>query len=212
MMKLTIAVLASLLVATGAAAQSRGAFYGPFTGYEADALSDVWPEIREAEAWEDINWRALGVRRVPGSSDAQRLIAENWRELRREERFADIDWNDYVDGPRASRNDRTDRFEDRTDRFERQFPGGAYSSYDDGPFTRDEATIMSRVWPEIRDAAAFEDVNWRAFSLSGAPGDLDARRLMSRHWRTLREADRFEDIDWEATTGYRVSSGNRPRG
>jgi hypothetical protein len=213
-MKLTIAVLASLFVATGVSAQSRGEFYGPFTGYEAEALSEVWPQIREAASWQDIDWQALGMRRAPGSPEAQRFMAANWGELRREGRFADIEWNGYVDdrGQRAGRYDRTDRFEDRTDRFERQFPGSANASYSASPFAPEEEAILSRVWPEIRSAAAFEDIDWRAYSLSGPPGSRDARRLMSRHWGTLREAARFEDIDWRAATGYRVSSGNRPRG
>ena len=206
-MKLTIAVLASLLVATGVSAQGRGEFYGPFTGYEAEALSEVWPQIREAASWQDIDWRALGMRRAPGTPEAQRFMAANWGELRREGRFADIEWNGYVD----DRGQRAGRY-DPTDRFQRQFPGGAYATYDTGPFAPEEAAILSRVWPEIRSAAAFEDIDWRAYSLSGAPGSRDARRLMSRHWGTLREAARFEDIDWRATTGYRVSSGNRNRG
>jgi hypothetical protein len=206
-MRLMIATLASLLVAAGALAQSRNVFYGPFTGYEAEALSEIWPEIREAAAWQDINWQAHGLRRAPGSSEAQRFMAANWGELRREARFADIEWNGYVDAPgqRASRYGRTDR-------FEQQFPGGGYANYGSGPFTTEETVILSRVWPEIRSAAAFEDIDWRQYGLAGAPGSRDARRIMSRHWGTLREAAQFEDIDWRATTGYRVSSGSRTRG
>jgi hypothetical protein len=60
------------------------------------------------------------------------------------------------------------------------------------------------VWPEIREAANFGDINWRAMGFSGAPGDRDARRIMSRYWGELREAGSFEDIDWQATTGYRA--------
>ena len=74
--------------------------------------------------------------------------------------------------------------------------------FDDSPFTREEAAAMSRAWGQIRSAARFEDINWRAAGLSGAPGDRDARRLMARHWGQLREAGRFEEIDWQATTGY----------
>lgn len=205
-MRVTIAALASLLLATGVAAQSRGAFYGPFTGYEAETLSEVWPQIREAASWQDIDWRALGMRRAPGSPEAQSVMARNWDDLRREERFTDIDWDDYF----ADRGERAGRY-NSTDRFERQFPGSSAGPYYAGPFTREEAAIMSRVWPEIRAADSFEDIDWRAYSLSGPPGSRDARRIMSRNWSELREAARFEDIDWEAA-GFRVSSGNRGRG
>ena len=63
---------------------------------------------------------------------------------------------------------------------------------------------MSRAWGQIREAARYEDIDWRAIGFSGAPGDRDARRIMSRYWGQLREAGRFEDIDWQATTGYRA--------
>lgn len=207
-MKRTIAVLASLLLATGAVAQSRGAFYGPFTGYEAEALSDVWPQIREAASWQDIDWRALGLRRAPGTPEAQRIMATNWGQFRQAASFADIDWGDYAD----DRARQASRYSDRAGSFDRQVAGREHRGYGVGPFTTEEAVIMGRVWPEIRGAAAFEDIDWRAYGLLGAPGSRDARRLMSRHWGMLREAAQFEDIDWRATTGYRVSSGNRPRG
>jgi hypothetical protein len=214
-MKLTMAVLASLLLATGVAAQSRGAFYGPFTGYEAQTLSEVWPQIREAAAWEDIDWRALGLRRAPGSPEAQQVMAANWSELRREARFSDIEWGGQFSdrGVRTGRYNgvdnrglRTGRY-DSAGRFEQQFPG----PYVAGPFTQEEASIMSRVWGEIREAASFEDIDWRAYGLSGAPGSRDARRFMSRNWGSLREAAQFEDIDWRAA-GFRVSSTYRSRG
>jgi hypothetical protein len=63
---------------------------------------------------------------------------------------------------------------------------------------------MSAVWPEIREAESFEQIDWRAAGLGVAPGDARARRLMAAHWGTLREAARFSDIDWEATIGYRL--------
>jgi hypothetical protein len=186
-MRAAIAVLATLVVAT-AAAQSRG-FYGPFTGYEAEALSDVWPEIREARDWQDIDWRSLGLNRAPGDAQAQRLMAANWDEVRRETRFENIDWDELVDDGVFRRGSA-----DRTDRFERRFPG-PFAGY--GPFTRDESELMSRVWPEIREAAEYDDINWQAYGLVRAPGNSDARRIMAANWDELRRESRFESIEWD---------------
>ena len=52
-MRLAIAILTALTTAAVANAQSRG-FTGPFTGYEAETLSDLWPQIRQAQHSEDI--------------------------------------------------------------------------------------------------------------------------------------------------------------
>jgi hypothetical protein len=185
-MKFAIALLAVCGIAT-AAAQSRGT--GPFTGYEAEALSDVWSEIREAESFEDINWRAHGLNRAPGNATARDVLASNWDEIRREERFADIDWDDYVEGRRwrAGRSGQTDRFEQR-------FPG---PFRDVGPFTRDEAVALSQAWPAIREAAEFDDIDWRAHGFARAPGNSDAREIMAENWNELRREERFADIDWD---------------
>ncbi|HSC14073.1 MAG TPA: hypothetical protein VLI71_03110 [Gammaproteobacteria bacterium] len=201
-MRLAIAILVTLLTATPAVAQSRYGT-GPFTGYDADALADVWPEIRQAANFGDINWRAHGLNRAPGSPEAQRLLEDNWNELRREERFADIDWDEYFDARYSNERSTSSSRAERYGRVESGFPESE-RGYNDSPFTREEAAAMSRAWGQIREAARFEDIDWRAMGFSGAPGDRDARALMSRHWGQLREAGRFEDIDWQATTEYRA--------
>jgi hypothetical protein len=192
-MRFTIAILAALLVGTGALAQDRGAYYGPFTDAEAQLLSAVWPEIREAANYEDINWANLGIARPPGNRDVQRAMSANWAELRRAPRFEQIDWDRLV----AESGSRSSRY-DQTDRFERQFPGRSSTYYGAGPFTREEADILSQVWPDIREAASFSDIDWRAYGLSRAPGSSDARRAMAANWNELRRESRFEDIDWDA--------------
>ena len=199
-MKLTILFLAAS-IASGALAQDREEFRSPFTGYDAEVMSDVWPDIREAASFEDIDWRAAGLERAPGSPDAQRFLARNWEEAREAERFAYIDWEELAenDRRRQSRGERFARAE-RSDRVERTVSDD--ERYRESPFTREEAAELSRAWDEIRAAARFEDIDWRAAGLSGPPGDREARRLMSRHWAQLREAERFEEIDWQATTGF----------
>jgi hypothetical protein len=193
-MKLAIAILVTLLTTMAAHAQSRDGFTGPLTGYEAELLSEVWPEIREAEDFEQINWRAHGLNRAPASPEAQRFLATHWEELRREERFANIEWDEYFED-RSARNSRAER-------YGRVAPENVRDSRS-SPFTREEAAALSRSWGHIREAARFEDIDWRSAGLSRAPGDRAARRLMSTHWAQLREAGRFEDIDWQAVTGYR---------
>ena len=69
-----------------------------------------------------------------------------------------------------------------------------------GPFTSAETAVMRDVWPQIREAASYEDINWRALGLERAPGDREARRIMASNWGELREAERFEDIDWALNT------------
>jgi hypothetical protein len=188
-MKITLAILAALFVATGAWSQVR-AYYGPFTDAEAQALSAVWPEIREAANYEDINWPRIGLNRPPGSRDVQRMMSENWDELRRAPRFEAIDWNRYVGASRTSRYER----ERSSDRFEQRFPG-PFTGY--GPFTRDESQILAELWPQIREAARFDDINWGAFGLARPPGDAYARDVMATNWDAVRREDRFQDIDWD---------------
>jgi len=199
-MKLTILFLAASF-ASGALAQDRDEFESPFKGYDAEVMSDIWPDIREAASFEDIDWRAAGVERAPGSREAQQFLARNWEEARKAERFAYIDWEELAEDDRR-RQPRGERFAraERSDRVERSISSD--ERYRESPFTREEAAELSRAWGKIRTAARFEDIDWRAAGLSGAPGDREARRLMSRHWAQLREAERFEEIDWQATTGF----------
>jgi len=191
-MRFTIAILVMLFAGATAQAQHRDGFTGPLTGYEAELLSEVWPEIRQADRFEDINWRAHGLNRAPASDEAQRFLAANWSTLRREERFANIDWDEYYDQPARS---------SRAERYGRVENGANERGYNTSPFTREEAAQLSKAWGQIREAARFEDINWRAAGFSGAPGNRDARRIMSQNWGQLREAGRFEDINWQAA-GY----------
>lgn len=196
-MKLTIAIVAAALAA-GAFAQR--AYYGPFTDAEAQLLSAVWPEIRAAEDYEDIDWPAHGLARAPGSAEVRRAMAANWDELRRARRFEQIDWNRIVRSEqRSSRSDQIDRFEER-------FPGPFTGV---GPFTRDEAALMSRLWPQIREAAEFDDIDWSAYGLQRAPGGSDAREIMATHWNEVRRAPRFENIDWNSVVDDRELSSSR---
>jgi hypothetical protein len=204
-MRRTIATLAALFVTM--AASGQGAFYGPFTDAEAQLLSAVWPEIREAENYEDINWPAHGLSRAPGSRDVQRMMSLNWRELRQAPRFEQVNWDEVAAGGGGLQG-RSRRYEDRTDSLEQQAQG-PFS--DVGPFTRDEAAVMSELWPEIRDAASFDDIDWRAYGLARAPGNADARRLLAAHWNEARREARFEDIDWNRVVDERELRTSRER-
>ena len=86
-------------------------------------MSEVWPEIRVAARFEDINWSTHGLTRAPGSPEAQRLLSANWDEIRREERFEDIDWDDYANN-RYSRS-QSSRSGERYGRL-----GGPFTSYE----------------------------------------------------------------------------------
>ena len=54
-MRWTIAMCAMLLATFGAYGQLHGSS-GPFTNEEAQLMSAVWPKIREAATFEDIDW------------------------------------------------------------------------------------------------------------------------------------------------------------
>lgn len=186
-MKIALGLLAALTAAV-AVAQGRG----PFTSQEEDLLRSVWPEIREAADYEDIDWRSVGLARAPGSPEARREMAARWDSIRETNDFDRIDWRSgsgYRDDDRRSSRS-----------LERR---GAFEDAYTGPFTAVEADEMSEVWPQIREAGSYEDINWRAVGLSGAPGDRQARRIMAENWGSLREAARFEDIDWRNVSGYR---------
>jgi hypothetical protein len=144
-------------------------------------MSAVWPKIREAARFEDIDWRSVGLTHAPGDRQAQSLLAEHWGTLRQAAAFEDIDWRETAGYGESARNDLTYR--------------------DAGPFTSEEAAALSRVWGEIRKAASFNDIDWHAVGLRRAPGDSTARSIMETNWGSIRQAARFEDIDWDATKG-----------
>ena len=112
----------------------------------------------------------------------------------REEHFAEIDWDEYT--ARSGRAERYGRAESGSLADE----GGYHNS----PYAREDFGEMSRVWNQIRQAARYEDIDWRGLGYSSPPGDREARQLTSRYWDELRKAARFEDINWQETTGYRA--------
>lgn len=191
-MKSTMIVIAGVLLGANALAQ-RNAESGLFTELETGLMDVVWDEIRNEPDFSRIDWEELGLAGPPGNWQAERLMDENWDELRRANRFTDIDWSRHTrDGDRRASRERGGFDWLDSDRTE-------------GPFTDREAEMMSRVWPEIREARSFEQIDWDAVGLNGAPGDLDARRIMSDYWDNLRVAENFEDINWEASTNIRES-------
>ena len=162
-MRLAIAVLVTLIGAAGTLAPSRNGLTGPLSGYEAELMSDVWSEIRRAERFEDIDWHSHDLNRAPASPEAQQFFAMHWQELRREERFSDIEWDKYRDD-RSGRKTRAERHA--------QLETGAPAN--SSPFSREEFLAMSRAWGPMREAGRFEDIDWRAIGLRGAPGDRDS--------------------------------------
>src|SRR5689334_6864737 len=108
-------------------------------------MSSVWPKIREARDYDDIDWKAVGLAPPPGYSSSRRLMADNWSRLRDARHFDDIDWRDVRDsGHRTS----AQRYDEET-----------------GPFTRQEARELSAIWPKIREASSFADIDWKAEGL-----------------------------------------------
>lgn len=193
-MRATITIVALVLAAAGAVAQ-EAISSGPFSRFEAQRLSEVWHEIRDAEEYRDIDWEAVGLDREPGDAEARRIMATNWGSIRQANEFNDIDWEATAGYDRSSRS----RLDDE-DRFGRRDDSDSM-----GPFTQREAALMSAVWPDIRETRSFGRIDWRDVGLAYAPGDAEARTLMAENWETLRRADEFEDIDWQATAGYRTS-------
>ena len=139
-----------------------------------------------AERSSDDQEPAHGLARAPGSREVQRVMSANWPELRTASRFEQIDWDKFVEGPAP-----------QTRRYE---SGGGQSGRGVGPFTSAETAVMRDVWPQIREAGSYEDINWRALGLERAPGDRTAREIMASNWGQFREAERFEDINWAAGT------------
>ena len=181
-MALKLATFTILMLSAIGMAQADSSS-SPFSRQDAQLMSSVWPKIREAADFDDIDWKAVGLARPPGNSNAQRLMADNWSRLRTEPRFDHIDWSIVRDsGNRTS----AQRYDEET-----------------GPFTRDEARQLSAIWSKIRDAGSFADVDWKAVGLSRAPGDREAQAFATAHWDSLRRAARFDDIDWRKEYGDR---------
>jgi len=181
-MALKLATFTILMLSAIGMAQADSAS-SPFSRQDEQLMSSVWPKIREARDFDDIDWKAVGLARPPGNASAQRLMADNWSRLRTSSRFDDIDWSTVRDsGNRTS----AQRYDEET-----------------GPFTRDEAHQLSAVWSKIRDANSFADINWKAVGMSRAPGDREAQVFATAHWESLRRAERFDDIDWRKEYGDR---------
>src|SRR5262249_26692913 len=138
----------------------------PFSRQDEQLMSSVWPKIREARDFDDIDWKAVGLAGAPGNSNVHRLMADNWSRLRNEPRFDDSDWSDVRDSGNRTSAQRYDE--------------------DTGPFTRDEARQLSAVWPTIRKANSFADIDWKAVGMSRAPGDREAQAFATAHWDSLR--------------------------
>ena len=183
-MKLNLATFAIVALSTIGIAQAQVSS-SPFTRGEANVMSRVWSEIRQARDFGDIDWQSVGLAGAPGDFEAHRLLASHWSQLRGAAAFYDIDWRAirYEDGDRSPRN----------------HGGGWREPYTDaGPFTREEARALRAVWPQIREAASFYDINWRSVGLARVPGNREARRFMAADWGSLRRAAQFDDIDWRA--------------
>jgi hypothetical protein len=180
-LRLKIATFTILMLSAVGVAQAASS--SPFSRQDEQLMSSVWPKIREARDYDDIDWKAVGLARPPGNSSAQRLMADNWSRLREESRFDDIDWSDIRDSGNRTSAQRYDE--------------------DTGPFTREEARQLSAVWSTIRKASSFADVDWKAVGLSRAPGDREAQAFTTAHWDSLRRAERFDDIDWRKEYGDR---------
>jgi hypothetical protein len=181
-LRLKIATFTILMLSAVGMAQADPSS-SPFSRQDEQVMSSVWPKIREARDFDDIDWKAVGLARAPGNSSAQRLMADNWSRLRTEPRFDDIDWSDIRDSGSRTTAQRYDE--------------------DTGPFSRDEARQLSAVWSTIRKANSFADVDWKAVGLSRAPGDREAQTFATAHWESLRRAERFDDIDWRKEYGDR---------
>lgn len=187
-MKSIITTLAALSITGCAIAQDRGFGRniddtGPYSEQQAQLMSRVWGDIREAASFEQIDWDSVGLDYAPGDARARRIMADNWGTLRQAANFEDIDWEtstSYRDVP--------------------SFSGNGFA--DGNPFTAEESRLMSAVWPEIREADDYEEIDWRDAGLDFAPGDAEARATMREHWDALRQAAEFEDIDWAESTAY----------
>lgn len=67
------------------------------TAADKTFLSKVWPIVRVAAQWSDINWQAIGYPRGPLiSSAANSLMAELWPEIRVAAQFSHINWNAHA--------------------------------------------------------------------------------------------------------------------
>jgi hypothetical protein len=184
-MKLSLPTFTILMLSAVGIAQADVSS-SPFSRQDARLMSSVWPRVREAGNFADINWRSVGLSAAPGDLEARRFVAEHWSRLRTAAAFGDIDWRalGYEGGDRSSSRAHG---EARTGVNE-----------DTGPFTRQEARDLRAVWSTIREAENFNDINWRSAGLARAPGDRQARRFMAEDWGSLRRAAQFDDIDWRA--------------
>ncbi len=173
-MRATVTTLAVLGLAACAVAQEDVSFAdssGPFSREAAARMSEVWPEVRQADEYADINWRAIGLDEAPGDARAQRVLAANWDSLRQASDFRDIDWESSTGYDASEDRFRTEDAGPFGRRNEASFDDSSYA----GPFTRREAEVLADVWPQIRQAGSYQDIDWEAVGVDYAPGDARAR-------------------------------------
>jgi hypothetical protein len=80
--------------------------------------------------------------------------------------------------------------------------------YGNSPFLQSDYQKLSALFPQIRSAANWNDINW---DVIGGKPQLTAgvEDFISANWRAIRPAANFQDINWNAGTGY---SGGTPIG
>lgn len=80
--------------------------------------------------------------------------------------------------------------------------------YGNSPFLQSDYQTLSALFPQIRSAANWSDINWAAHG--GKPQLTDGvENFISSNWSAIRPAANFQDINWNASTGY---SGGTPIG
>lgn len=84
----------------------------------------------------------------------------------------------------------------------------AQQSYGDSPFQQSDYQALSSIFPQVRSAANWSDINWDA--LGGKPQLSDGvENFIASNWGAIRPAANFGDINWNASAGW---NGGAPIG
>lgn len=80
--------------------------------------------------------------------------------------------------------------------------------YGNSPFLQSDYQKLAALFPQVRSAANWSDINWAAH---GGKPQLTAgvEDFIAANWNAIRPAANFQDINWNASSGY---SGGAPIG
>lgn len=91
-------------------------------------------------------------------------------------------------------------------------PAQPQTTAGNSPIQSQDFQAIAGLWPTIRSAARFEDINWAAHGFpNGPPVSPETQAMLSQQWGVIRNAANLSDVNWQAQ-GFGPESGQPATG